>query len=248
MTALLIDAYTAAWNERDDGARRRRIANLWTPDGFTAHRTLMARGHDAIEARVGSANAKWIGEMGYAFRATEDLQAHHDAVQVVWAMGAPNGTTDSQGFNTLLLAPDGRVAADYQFAVAPPPVNAETADLIERYVAFWNEASAGRRAELIGGLWVENGSHCDPHRTQHGYAEILGEAARLMETFAPAGPGFRCSGREDAHHDAVRFDWTAGPLDEPVASGGSFLLLGADGRIARAYTFDDPVPRRVWSA
>jgi len=41
----------------------------------------------------------------------------------------------------------------------------------------------------------------------------------------------------------VRFDWTAGPADAPVASGGSFLRLDGTGRIASAYTFDDPEPR-----
>jgi hypothetical protein len=56
--AAFIDRYVSVWNEKDPDARRRSIAALWAPDGATCSRQLDARGYEAIEACVASANEK----------------------------------------------------------------------------------------------------------------------------------------------------------------------------------------------
>src|SRR5262249_49179791 len=49
---LLIERYVAQWHEPDAAARRRRIEEIWVPDGANFTRSFEVRGHDALEARV----------------------------------------------------------------------------------------------------------------------------------------------------------------------------------------------------
>ena len=64
----LVERYVAVWNEPDAAARRLRIAALWAADGRTCYSQLDSRGHAEIEARVASANEKWVRGQGFRFR------------------------------------------------------------------------------------------------------------------------------------------------------------------------------------
>jgi hypothetical protein len=114
-----IERYVAVWHESDPAQRRSRISELWTPDGANLTRTLEARGHEALEARVRTAHEKWVRDAGCRFRA-RDVQAHHDAVRFKWEMVRPDGEVASVGYDFFLLADDGRIRADYQF-IEPGP-------------------------------------------------------------------------------------------------------------------------------
>ncbi|HET6970359.1 MAG TPA: hypothetical protein VFH92_04480, partial [Phenylobacterium sp.] len=74
------------------------------------------------------------------------------------------------------------------------------------------------------------------------------EAEKVVAAFAGRGRPFRLEGAVDAHHGAIRFDWTADDAGRRVASGGGLLLLDGDGLIDRAYTFDDPRPQALAAA
>jgi hypothetical protein len=131
------------------------------------------------------------------------------------------------------------------------------AELAEKYVALWNEPDADRRRRMIAGLWTEDGLHIlqppqeirevaarpglgmAPILEARGYAEIEARAATAYEhwvgseelTFRP---------RDDAERldDVVKFHWEAVAKDgEVFAVGLNFLVLAADGRIERDYTF-----------
>src|SRR5919109_688660 len=83
------------------------------------------------------------------------------------------------------------------------------AELAEKYVALWNEPDPDRRRRMIAELWA--GSE---------------------------GLSFR--GRDDVERlgDVVKFHWEAVAQDgETFAVGLNFLVLAADGRIERDYTF-----------
>jgi hypothetical protein len=41
------------WHEPDRAARRRRIEEIWTPEGGNFTRSFEVRGHDALEERAG---------------------------------------------------------------------------------------------------------------------------------------------------------------------------------------------------
>jgi len=131
------------------------------------------------------------------------------------------------------------------------------AELAAKYVALWNEPDADRRRRTIAELWAEDGRHLlqPPEEIRgvaaqpgiamtaileaHGYEEIEARAASVYEHWV-ASEGLSFRGRDDADRlrDVVKLHWEAVAKDGTVfAVGLSILVLAADGRIARDYTF-----------
>src|ERR671925_604496 len=131
------------------------------------------------------------------------------------------------------------------------------AELAEKYVALWNEPDADRRRRMIGKLWAEDGRHIlkPPQEIRaiaaqpgiamtaileaRGYEEIEARAASAYEHWV-GSEGLSFRGRDDADRiaDVVKLHWEAVAKDGTVfAVGLSFLVLAADGRIERDYTF-----------
>jgi len=115
--ADLAARYVELWNEPDPAARRKTIESLWTPDGANFTRTQEWHGHAALEERVRTSWEKWVRDAGCHFRPRHYL-AHHDAMRVQWEMVRPSGEVASVGNEFILLAPDLRIRADYQFVDA----------------------------------------------------------------------------------------------------------------------------------
>jgi hypothetical protein len=131
------------------------------------------------------------------------------------------------------------------------------AELAERYVALWNEPDPDRRRRMIAELWTADGLHIlqPPEEIREvaarpglgmnailearGYREIEARAATAYDQWVEAeGLSFRQ--RDDAERlgDVVKFHWEALTGDGAVfAVGLNFLVLAADGRIERDYTF-----------
>ena len=131
------------------------------------------------------------------------------------------------------------------------------AELAEKYVALWNEPDADRRRRMIAELWAEDGRHIlqPPQEIRgiaaqpgiamtailkaQGYEEIEARAASAYEHWV-GSEGLSFRGRDDADRlgDVVKLHWEAVAKDGTVfAVGLSFLVLAADGRIERDYTF-----------
>jgi hypothetical protein len=131
------------------------------------------------------------------------------------------------------------------------------ADLAEKYLALWNEPDADRRRGMIAELWTEDGRHIlqPPQEIRgiaaqpgigltaileaRGYQQIEARAASAYEHWV-GSEGLSFRGRDDADRlgDVVKFHWEAIARDgELFAVGLSFLVLAADGRIERDYTF-----------
>jgi hypothetical protein len=131
------------------------------------------------------------------------------------------------------------------------------AELAEKYLALWNERDSDQRRRLIAELWTQDGRHIlqPPHEIRaiaarpgialtaileaRGYEEIETRVASAYEHWVGAeGLSFR--GRDDAERlgDVVKFHWEAVARDGQVFGVGlNFLVLAADGRIERDYTF-----------
>jgi hypothetical protein len=131
------------------------------------------------------------------------------------------------------------------------------AELAKNYMALWNEPDADRRRRTIAELWTEEGRHIlqPPEEIRaiaaqpgiglsaileaRGYEEIEARATSAYEHWVGSeGMSFR--GRDDAERlgDVVKFHWEAVAKDgEVFAVGLNFLLLAANGRIERDYTF-----------
>jgi hypothetical protein len=130
-------------------------------------------------------------------------------------------------------------------------------DTADKYVALWNEPDADRRRRMIAALWTEDGRHIlqPPQEIRdmaaqpgiglsaileaRGHEEIEARAASAYEHWV-GSEGLSFRGRDDADRlgDVVKLHWEAVARDGALfAVGLSILLLAADGRIERDYTF-----------
>jgi hypothetical protein len=130
-------------------------------------------------------------------------------------------------------------------------------EISSRYVALWNEPDADRRRRMIAELWAEDGRHIlqPPEEIRaiaaqpgigmtaileaRGYEEIEARATSAYEHWV-GSEGLSFRGRDDADRlgDVVKLHWEAVAEDGTVVAVGlSILVLAADGRIERDYTF-----------
>ena len=130
-------------------------------------------------------------------------------------------------------------------------------ELAETYVALWNEPDGERRRRTIAALWTEDGRHVlqPPQEIREvaaqpgiamtailraqGHEEIEARAASVYDHWV-GSEGLSFRGRDDADRldDVVKLHWEAVAKDGTVFGVGlSFLVLAADGRIERDYTF-----------
>ena len=130
-------------------------------------------------------------------------------------------------------------------------------ELAQKYLALWNAPDADQRRRMIAELWTEDGRHIlqPPQEIREiaaqpgigmtailvaqGHQEIEARAASVYEHWV-GSEGFSFRGRDDADRlgDVVKLHWEAVAKDGTVfAVGLSFLVLAADGRIERDYTF-----------
>ena len=129
--------------------------------------------------------------------------------------------------------------------------------LASRYLALWNEPDADRRRRTIAELWREDGRHVlQPPQEIRGIAaqpgigltaileargckEIEARVASAYEHWV-GSEGLSFRGRDVAERlgDVVKFHWEAVAKDGAAFGVGlNFLVLAADDRIERDYTF-----------
>lgn len=77
-TEGVADRYIAVWNEPDDDARRRAVAELWTEDGTYTDPLASVQGHQAIEEVIVGAREQFPG---YVFKLIDNVDAHHDVAR-----------------------------------------------------------------------------------------------------------------------------------------------------------------------
>jgi SnoaL-like domain len=114
-------------------------------------------------------------------------------------------------------------------------------DLIERYLACWNETDPEARRALIDEYWSDEPSYIDPLVAATGRAELDATIAAAQAQF----PGFvfTAASSVDAHHEVARFSWGLGPQGaEPVVIGSDVVVTGPDGRFESVIGFLDRVP------
>jgi hypothetical protein len=112
--------------------------------------------------------------------------------------------------------------------------------LATAYIDTFNETDAGRRRELIGGLYTADCAYTDPNVELRGAEQIDGFIEQTQERF----PGFRftLAGPVDAHHNQARFQWQAGPAGTPDTYVGFDVIVAENGRISNVYGFMDEAP------
>jgi hypothetical protein len=132
-----------------------------------------------------------------------------------------------------------------------------TKQLVDRYVAVWNEADADRRRQGVAQLWSEDAVQIldppqqvreaaanlamTPSFQARGHHELEARVRRAYEDFVAAGGNsFRPQDPGARLADVVTFRWEMVTDTGDVAGGGlTFLVLRADGRIQTEYQFID---------
>ena len=133
----------------------------------------------------------------------------------------------------------------------------QATQLAEKYMTLWNEPDADKRRCMIAELWTEDGRHVlqPPEEIRaiaaepgialtatleaRGHEEIEARATSVYEHWV-GSEGLSFRGRDDVDRvgDVVKFHWEAVAEDDEVfAVGLNFLVLAANGRIERDYTF-----------
>jgi hypothetical protein len=113
-------------------------------------------------------------------------------------------------------------------------------ELVDRYVAVWNETDPERRQSQISALWLPEGRH------YVGVREVLGYAAlehRITDSHnknvRDSGHYFRAVKDARALRDIVVFNWEMLPNAEDKVAAHGFIVLrvDAEGRILVDYQF-----------
>jgi hypothetical protein len=124
-----------------------------------------------------------------------------------------------------------------------PVVDQPVEEVVDTYLAMWNETDVDRRAELIATAWVEAGHYSDPLLEAKGRPELSTMVDGLQAQF-PDHTFTRTSG-VDLHHGLARFGWQlAGPDGTVVIAGIDIAALAEDGKIARIAGFFGDLPAR----
>lgn len=116
----------------------------------------------------------------------------------------------------------------------------DAAQIVDSYLAIWNETDRAARRALITDAWTEGATYTDPLAEVSGHEGIDSLVAAVQAQF----PGFvfRRLGEVEAHHAFLRFSWEAGPAGGESVVAGSDVALIEDGRLRRVVGFLDLVP------
>ena len=113
-------------------------------------------------------------------------------------------------------------------------------ELVDRYIAVWNEPDAERRRKEIARLWSEDGAHYTKTLEARGYGALEARIASAHERFVSEGHCvFRAIDAIACHHNTVKFYWTMAPADggDVTSVGSDVFILDADGRIRADYQY-----------
>ena len=119
-------------------------------------------------------------------------------------------------------------------------------ELVDRYIAVWNESDVQARRAQIERLWPADGAHFTPSTAVQGHAALEQRVTTAWEKWVrDSGHTFRSCGDADSHHGGVKFHWEMVTAAGEVSSlGFDFLMLDAEGRIASDHQFLEPVATR----
>ena len=114
-------------------------------------------------------------------------------------------------------------------------------DIVDRYIAIWNEADDELRRELIARTWTDDSTYLDPLMRGEGHGGIDDMIRGVQAQF----PGllFRRTSDVDAHNDRVRFAWELGPEGGPALAGGVDFGVIVGDRLQTITGFLDFAPK-----
>ena len=112
--------------------------------------------------------------------------------------------------------------------------------VIDAYIAAWNETDSATRRALIARTWREDGHYLDPLMSGTGHDGIDAMISGVQSQFP--GYRFRRTSELDTHNDRIRFSWELGPEAGPPLAGGVDFGVVSDGRLQTIAGFLDFAP------
>jgi hypothetical protein len=118
-------------------------------------------------------------------------------------------------------------------------------ELVDQYLAIWNETDGTRRRGLIGETFADDAIYVDPLLRGEGADGIDAMIGAAQGQFA--GHLFRRAGDVDVHNGRIRFTWELIQEEaaEPEMIGTDFAVISPDGRLESVTGFFDKVPAGV---
>ncbi|ALL83048.1 polyketide cyclase [Pseudonocardia sp. EC080619-01] len=118
----LAERYVGAFNESDPATRTGLVAELFTADCTYTDPLADVAGHDGVAGFLDAARQKLAG---CEFRRYGDVDSHHDRARFRWAAAPPEVWAAGAeppviGFDVVVVAGDGRIAAVHGFLDAVP--------------------------------------------------------------------------------------------------------------------------------
>lgn len=116
-------------------------------------------------------------------------------------------------------------------------------DLVQRYMAIWNEPDPTARRREVEELWVPTGEHFVQTYAFQGYDAIDGRVGRAYVQWVRDGGYLFVAGEDIAgHENVVKFSWEMVPASGGAAASTGFdvLVLDEAGRIVVDHQFTDP--------
>jgi hypothetical protein len=102
----IVAAYSAAWNERDDAARRSLLERSWSDDGLYCDPTARAEGRAALVEHIGGFHARLPG---HRLELASGVDEHDGLLRFAWRMLGPDGAPALHGVDFGELGADGRL-------------------------------------------------------------------------------------------------------------------------------------------
>ena len=116
----------------------------------------------------------------------------------------------------------------------------DVTQIIDTYLAIWNERDSAARRVLIGTTWMPDGLYLDPMLRGEGHDGIDAAIGGAQPLFP--GLNFRRTSEVDVHNDRLRFTWELGAEGEPPAMAGLDIGQIVDGRLSSIIGFFDIWP------
>ena len=116
----------------------------------------------------------------------------------------------------------------------------DVTQIIDTYLAIWNERDSAARRVLIGTTWMPDGLYLDPMLRGEGHDGIDAAIGGAQPLFP--GLSFRRTSEVDVHNDRLRFTWELGAEGEPPAMAGLDIGQIVDARLSSIIGFFDIWP------
>ena len=114
-----IDAYIAAWAEKDEAKRNAFIEKCWADDGLYCDPQAEGRGRQALSQIIGGFHQQVPGAR---IDLASGIDQHHNQIRFAWNFVQADGKVAIEGIDVGELADDGRIARIVGFWGAPPAI------------------------------------------------------------------------------------------------------------------------------